>query len=72
MELNLLIESAKFMVLGMGIVLSFLVLLVFLLKLQHKIINRYFKSNKQSNKLDEKTVAAIIAAVQHHRNSTQG
>ncbi|MCK9337743.1 MAG: OadG family protein [Arcobacteraceae bacterium] len=78
-EINLVSEALKFMALGMGIVFTFLALLVFILKLQAKILQKYFpqeekivtkewqpsviKSNDKASK-----VAAIIAAVQHHNN----
>ncbi|QOG11345.1 OadG family protein [Arcobacter sp. FWKO B] len=78
-EVNLVSEALKFMALGMGIVFVFLILLVFILKLQAKILQRYFpqeekvvtkqwqpsviKSNDKASK-----IAAIIAAVQHHKN----
>lgn len=77
METNLITEAFKFMLLGMGIVFFFLIVLVFVLKLQAKIIGKYFPekkaepvkpkaSSKTSN--DTTKVAAIVAAVQHHKN----
>ncbi|TET90442.1 MAG: Na+-transporting oxaloacetate decarboxylase subunit gamma, partial [Sulfurovum sp.] len=41
-EVNLIGESIKFMVLGMTVVFSFLIILVQVVKLQAKIINKYF------------------------------
>ncbi|WP_323580071.1 OadG family protein, partial [Halarcobacter bivalviorum] len=42
METNLVAEAIKFMVLGMGIVFLFLIIMVYALKLQAKIIGKYF------------------------------
>ncbi len=42
MEVNLLSEGLKFMVLGMTTVFLFLILLIFVLKAQTKIIQKYF------------------------------
>ncbi|HEY9128259.1 MAG TPA: OadG family protein, partial [Sulfurovum sp.] len=41
MEINLVGESLKFMVLGMLIVFVFLVIMVQVMKLQAKILNKY-------------------------------
>ena len=77
METNLIMEAFKFMLLGMGIVFFFLIVLVFVLKLQAKIIGKYFPEKKAGTKMpktssktsnDTTKVAAIIAAVQHHKN----
>jgi len=72
MELNMINEGFKLMALGMSTVFLFLLLMVIILQLQAKVINRYFpekpktptKANtgaKASN--DGAIVAAIIAAV---------
>ena len=80
-EVNLLAESIKFMVLGMGIVFLFLVVMVFALKLQAKLVAKYFPleektktsqwkpttQTKQTSE-DEQTVAAITAAIIHFNN----
>ncbi len=73
METNLIIEATKFMLLGMGIVFLFLIIMVYVLKIQAKLIGRYFP-DKEKTPLKTKTsnnatkVAAIVAAVQHHNN----
>lgn len=80
-DVNLISEAIKFMVLGMGIVFLFLTVLVFVLKLQAKLIAKFFpekpKENLsewkpqsvQNNVSDEKdTVAAITAAIIHYNN----
>lgn len=77
MEVNLVVEGLKFMVLGMGIVFLFLVLMILAMKVMSKIVQRYFpepqaapttsaKPAGGANKL--KKVAAIAAAI-HHQNS---
>ncbi|WP_419773617.1 OadG family protein [Halarcobacter sp.] len=80
METNLIAEAVKFMVLGMGIVFIFLIVMIYALKLQAKIIGKYFpeKSTPVPTKPTRTTgaeksnetakIAAVVAAVQHHKN----
>jgi oxaloacetate decarboxylase gamma subunit len=78
MEYSLVGEGLKFMVLGMLIVFAFLAVLVQVMKLQAKIIGKYFKeeapvvttstSNNDSEE-ESRRVAAIIAAVTDFRNN---
>lgn len=79
METNLVMEALKFMVLGMGIVFSFLIIMVFALKAQAALIGKFFpeKDNiKTAKKVQPsvatsdtaKKIAAISAAIQHHNN----
>jgi len=77
MEINLVAEAFKFMVLGMGIVFTFLVVMIFALKAQAALIAKYFpmKENKPTKMQPQaaasdtaKKIAAITAAVQHHNN----
>lgn len=83
MEVNMIGEAFKFMLLGMGIVFTFLTIMVYALKLQAYLVNKFFPEKKEepkgnewkpkataSTKIDDKTkvVAAITAAIQHHRN----
>lgn len=78
MEINLIAESVKFMFLGMGVVFAFLVIMIFVLKAQGAILTKYFPAeNKVVNnvptrntneKTDNAKMAAIVAAVQHHKN----
>jgi len=75
METNLIIEGVKFMFLGMGTVFVFLVVMIACMNIMSSIINRYFPepqssadgitSNAQVN--NKKIVAAITAAITHHR-----
>ncbi len=74
MEINLVSESLKFMVLGMSVVGVFLVILVQVIKIQAKIIDKYFPEKAPevpatSNNANEEAhhVAAIIAAVTEFR-----
>ena len=72
MEINLVGESLKFMVLGMIVVFIFLAILVQLMKLQAKWINKYFPEKEpvietvkpaSSAADDTARTAAIIAAI---------
>lgn len=72
-DVNLIGESIKFMVLGMTVVFAFLLILVQVVKLQAKIINKYFPEETtvppaSSGQSDEsQRIAAIIAAVTEFR-----
>jgi len=77
MEVNLIAESIKFMFLGMGVVFAFLTIMIFVLKAQGAILTKYFPAeNKLVNvtlkdtikQNDAAKMAAIVAAVQHHKN----
>ena len=74
MEIDLVGEGLKFMALGMLIVFVFLVILVQVMKLQAKIINKFFPEKEpevattSTNATQEAHhVAAIIAAVTEFR-----
>ncbi len=66
-EANLIGESLKFMVLGMSVVFLFLFILVQAIKLQAKIINKYFPEKEAVAVIppadDSSRTAAIIAAI---------
>ncbi len=74
-DVNVLGESLKFMVLGMTVVFVFLAILIQVVKLQAKIIAKYFPDEevapatpKTSSVSDEsQRIAAIIAAVTEFR-----
>ena len=81
MEVNLIGESLKFMVLGMSTVFMFLVLLVLVLNVQAKIIMKYFPA-KEGNYTDNSTsellqkdnfavVAAIAASIRSYNKKQQ-
>ena len=75
MEIDLVGESIKFMILGMIIVFLFLFLLVQIMKLQAFIINKFFPEKKPelpqaAQSVDNaQHVAAIIAAVTEFRKN---
>lgn len=84
MELNLVAEGLKFMVLGMVTVFLFLTILVIILNIQAKVINKYFppkatssagnghpkvQKHKPAKGDDKALVAAITAAIQTFKNS---
>ncbi|RLA69636.1 MAG: pyruvate carboxylase [Epsilonproteobacteria bacterium] len=74
MEVNLVLEGTKFMLLGMSTVLLFLILMIVLMNLQAKIIHRFFPepqetpvgAGAQKQKINNK-IAAITAAIMHHK-----
>ncbi|HHH20066.1 MAG TPA: Na+-transporting oxaloacetate decarboxylase subunit gamma [Campylobacterales bacterium] len=79
-EVNLVAESFKFMLLGMGVVFLFLLILVQVVKLQAYLINKYFPEStstpasaapvaKASDEDEKQRVAAIIAAVTEFRKN---
>lgn len=74
METNLIVEGFKFMGLGMGTVLLFLIILIFLMNAMSKIVNKYFPEPQasldpvvESKPDNKKIIAAITAAISHHR-----
>lgn len=81
MELNLISEGLKFMVLGMVTVFLFLILMVIILHFQSKIINKFFPqkavttpnrtsdSQSTTDKDNKAMVAAITAAITTYKNS---
>jgi len=81
MEVNLVGESLKFMALGMGIVFTFLAIMIFALKAQAALIAKYLAKEEepsstskqwQPKPTDKKNVvAAITAAILYHNQETQ-
>ncbi len=76
MEIDLVGEGLKFMVLGMAIVFIFLIVLVQVVKLQAFLINKFFPekapevTQTTSNATQEAHhVAAIVAAVSEFRKN---
>jgi len=73
---NLVFEGFKFMVLGMGTVFSFLILMIIAMNLQSYIVHKFFpepvatpdSSAKSNSKSNSAKVAAISAAITHHKN----
>ena len=81
MEVNLIVESLKFLVLGMSTVFMFLVLLVFVLTIQAKIMMKFFPPKEErvsvgnsiselSQKDNFTVVAAIAASIQAHKKKS--
>ncbi|MDM5264411.1 OadG family protein [Sulfurovum sp. XTW-4] len=81
MEIDLVSEGLKFMVLGMLIVFIFLVILVQVMKLQAKIISKYFPDKAveaapvstnaaQEAEKEAHHVAAIVAAIKEFRKQS--
>jgi oxaloacetate decarboxylase gamma subunit len=78
MDIHLVSESIKFMILGMGIVFVFLYILVLLMRLQAWIVDRFFPERAPASdsgavsKADDEErarVAAIVAAVAQYRKA---
>lgn len=76
MEVNLAVEGLKFMVVGMSVVFSFLALLVLVINIQAKVLNKFFPEKPKMNPKkspaiqennEEEVVAAIIGAITTHR-----
>ena len=77
MEANMILEGLKYMVLGMTTVFLFLLLLIYMLKLQTLILNKFFtsqtgsmvsaqlssRSDASGTKEDEVLIAVITAAI---------
>ncbi len=77
MDIDLVGESLKFMVLGMAIVFAFLFVLVQIVKLQALIINKYFpekapEAAQPSADVAQEAhhVAAIVAAITEFRKQS--
>ncbi|HIQ27101.1 MAG TPA: Na+-transporting oxaloacetate decarboxylase subunit gamma [Sulfurovum sp.] len=72
-DVNLILESLKFMVLGMTVVFVFLTILVIVVNLQAKIIKKFFPEESPvlptplEGTDEPQRVAAIIAAVTEFR-----
>ncbi len=74
MEISLVAEGLKFMLLGMSVVFVFLALLVQIMKLQAFLVKKYFTTTTSSSPVytpsteDEAArIAAIMAAVTAYR-----
>ena len=78
-EVNLIAESVKFMFIGMGVVFAFLTIMIFVLKAQGIILTKFFPQEEKkpvnsspivtnNTKTEAAKMAAIVAAVQHHKN----
>jgi oxaloacetate decarboxylase (Na+ extruding) subunit gamma len=66
-------SGIELMFAGMGIVFVFLIMLVGAINLMSSVVQRYFpvatpKFQSESSGIDKCTIAAISAAVHHHRS----
>ncbi|MEA3522952.1 MAG: OadG family transporter subunit [Campylobacterota bacterium] len=75
-EVNLVVEGFKFMILGMGTVLTFLIIMIGAMIAQAKIITKYFPepqptqtTKTTASKSNSNKIAAITAAIMHHKNT---
>lgn len=80
MEINLIAESLKFLVLGMSTVFMFLILMVIVLNIQAKIVMKFFPPKEKeviasSHSLVKKdnlaVIVAIAASLQSYKKSKQ-
>jgi oxaloacetate decarboxylase gamma subunit len=83
MEVNLITEGFKFLALGMTTVFLFLLLMIYVLKLQAKLVQKYFPDAPavlpkvgavdpaitQQAEDEAKIIAAITAAITDHRKN---
>jgi len=72
-EYSKVLEGFKFMALGMGTVFSFLILMIGAMNIQSYIIHKFFPepvptSDSSTGKKNSAKIAAISAAIQHHKN----
>ncbi|MEN8304131.1 MAG: OadG family protein [Campylobacterota bacterium] len=73
METNLILEGFKFMGLGMGIVFTFLVVLIISMNILSVVTHKFFPEPQPSatppeaKKDNKNIIAAITAAIAHHR-----
>ncbi|WP_294966890.1 OadG family transporter subunit [Sulfurimonas sp.] len=73
METNLIVEGFKFMGLGMGTVILFLVIMIVCMNIMSYVVHKFFPEPQVSlepavnTAQNKKIVAAITAAISHHR-----
>jgi oxaloacetate decarboxylase gamma subunit len=77
---DMVAESVKYTILGMGVVFLFLYILVLALRLQKNLIGRFFPQEKEvstvsvrprsvgsDGKEERRRIAAMMAAIHHHK-----
>ncbi|RUM65481.1 MAG: sodium pump decarboxylase subunit gamma [Sulfurospirillum sp.] len=78
MDANMTIEGLKYMVLGMTTVFLFLILLIYILKLQAKLLTKFFPTKSAgvtsvppvaaaSGEEEEEIIAVITAAITEYK-----
>lgn len=77
MEINLVAETVKFLILGMSTVFAFLIVLVCVMYAQGKIISKYFPHSKETHdaqktpqQSDNKAIVAAIATAFYMRKKS--
>ena len=79
MEVSYIYEGFKIMLLGMGTVFMFLIVMIVMMNIMSTVVHRFFPepndventpSPAQENSV--KKIAAITAAIIHHRQVTKG
>jgi oxaloacetate decarboxylase gamma subunit len=75
MEMNSVFEGLKIMLIGMGTVFMFLIVMIIMMNIMSRVIHRFFpEPNDVENnvgpaqKSNAKKIAAITAAIMHHRS----
>ena len=79
MEVNYIFEGLKIMLLGMGTVFMFLIVMIVMMNIMSTVVHRFFpEPNDMENtpspvqENSAKKIAAITAAIIHHRQVTKG
>ena len=74
METNLVMEGFKFMGLGMGTVFLFLITMIISMNIMSIVVHKFFPepevnadTSAGTPKNNKKVIAAITAAIKHHR-----
>ncbi len=74
METNLILEGFKFMGLGMGTVFAFLIIMILAINTMASVLHKFFPEPQENTTLatdtkkdKSKVIAAISAAITHHR-----
>jgi oxaloacetate decarboxylase gamma subunit len=74
MNMDMIYQALTFMMLGMGVVFLFLTIMIYMLKLQAYLIQKFVPTNENSIKPKKQkisnndTIAAITAAIFYHNN----
>jgi len=79
MEVNYIFEGFKIMLLGMGTVFMFLVIMIISMNILSSVVHRFFPEPNDAENTpspakenNAKKIAAITAAIIHHRQATKG
>ena len=79
MEVNYIFEGLKIMLLGMGTVFMFLIIMIVMMNIMSTVVHRFFPEPNDTENTPSpvqensaKKIAAITAAIIHHRQVTKG